>query len=132
MRSESALAGLHTLTKSQPDFAQQIFRTYNVRIAICQKLILYQISLLQHLCSRNPVVVKNFWFPADFQHQREKCIRLAFYAFCPFCRSFLDLAKFNGGANFFFFNFLGKKTLVKLCFLGKAMCVNEKQWIAVE
>lgn len=63
---------------------------------------------------------------------KEKCVRLALYAFCPFWCSFLDLAKFNGGAKSIFFLLSREKTLVKLCFLGKAVCVNEKQRIAVE
>lgn len=43
---------------------------------------------------------------------KEKCVRLALYAFCPFCCSFLDLAKFNGDAKsiFYFFTFKGKNT----------------------
>lgn len=32
----------------------------------------------------------------------------------------------------FFLTFKGKKTQAKLCLLGKAVCVNEKQWIAAE
>lgn len=94
MRSESALAGLHTVTKSYPDFAQQIFWTYKVRIAIYQKLILHQISLLQHPCSRNPVIVKNsYGFQQIFSINKRVMCQIGFVCLFSFLLLFSGFSK---------------------------------------